>query len=452
MTSAKQFTPAVWAFFCVTAIAADAERSVPQDFAYRMQVAVSADAAAYRVTLPLAVYQKVTHADLSDLRVFNANGEQVPFAIERPATSTVSNAATPLPLFPLSGDSGATPDALRVTIESGKSAINVQAAGQPSDSDRVTTYLVDGRAMEQPVAALRLEWPPDAADFAGRLKVEASDTLADWRTVAAAAPIANLHAHTERLVEPRLEISPGKAKYWRLSWVGGAAPFVLTSVLAEPARQTVEARHQSLSISATEAGHTPGDFEYALHARLPVDRINLQLPDTNTVVEVGLASRARMSEEWHLVRSCGFYRLKGDGGELRNGPIAIPLNTDPYWMIHSDPNSGGFGKVAPRLVVEWVPHEVVFVARGAAPFYLAYGSIATQTAAAVSLALLPKNLSIATASLSDPETLGGDERLRLPPAPYAWKAAFLWVVLIGAAGLLAWMAFRLSKDVKGHLQ
>ena len=80
--------------------------------------------------------------------------------------------------------------------------------------------------------------------------------------------------------------------------------------------------------------------------------------------------------------------------------------------------------------------------------YVAYGAFAVDTPAAVSLGLLPKNLSIVTASLSNPEPVGDDDLLRPPPPPYAWKTAFLWIVLIGGAGLLAWMALRLSKDVK----
>jgi hypothetical protein len=410
-----------------------------------MQVSGTADSAAYRVTLPLAVYQKIVHPDLSDLRVFNGSGEQVPFAIERPASGTVSNAATALSLFPLQDDSSATLDAVRVTIESGKAAINVQTGGQTPPTGRINTYLVDGRSLDTPVAALRLEWPQDAADFAGRVRVEAGDSLGDWRFVAGAAPVANLHSGAGRLVEQRLEFPPTRAKYWRLSWVGPAAPFVLTAVLAEPARQNVDARHASRNIAAVPSKKVPGEFEYNLAARLPVDRVNLELPDTNTVVEVELLSRAYASDAWHTVRRCGFYRLKSGGEELRNGPVSVALNADPHWLLRTNPKSGGLGSVAPHLVVEWVPHDVVFVARGTGPFYVAYGS-AIAASAAVSLAALPKNVSIASASLSEPESLGGDARLLPPPEPYAWKAALLWVVLIAGAALLAWMAFRLSKD------
>src|SRR5262249_48450198 len=150
------------------------------------------------------------------------------------------------PLFPLQDDSTAALDALRVTIESSKGAINVQAGGQTSSSGRTNTYLVDGRTLEVPVAALRLEWPADAPAVAGRVKVEASDTLSDWRPVADAAPVANLHASMGRLIEQRVEFPPNKARFWRLSWVGSTAPFALTSVLAEPAKQNVDAQHLSV--------------------------------------------------------------------------------------------------------------------------------------------------------------------------------------------------------------
>jgi hypothetical protein len=433
------------AFGTSLAIAANFSGASPKDFAYRMRVVGTGEAAAYRIALPLAVYQKISHPDLADLRVFNGGGEQVPFAIERPAAGAVSNAATALPLFPLKDDSTATLDAIRVTIESGQGAVNVRTGAQAPPSGRIDTYWVDGRSLQVPVAALRLEWPQDAADFAGRLQVEASDSLAGWQVVANEAPIANLHSNAERLVEQRVEISPTKARYWRLSWSGPAAPFVLTSVLAEPARQNVDARHTHLRVAAVAAKHASGEFEYDLGASLPVDRVNLELPDINTVVEVELLSRARATDVWRSVRRSGFYRLQSDGAELRNGPVPVALNTDRHWLLRTDPKGGGLGTAAPHLLVEWVPHEVVFVARGAGPFYVAYGSAVAESAA-VSLAVLPGNVSIGSASLSDPEVLGGDSRLQPPPAPYPWKTALLWAVLIAGAALLGWMAYHLSRD------
>jgi hypothetical protein len=430
-------------------VAATATLSTPKDFAYRMQVTGTPDAPAYRITLPLAVYQKVVHPDLADLRVFNGNAEQVPFAIERPAAGTITSAAAALSIFALKDDSDATLNAIRVTIESGQRAINVQTGGQATPSGRTNSYLVDGRTLDGPVSALRLEWPQDAPDFAGRVRLEASDSLSDWRLVAGAVPIANLHSTVGRLVEQRVEFAPTRAKFWRLSWAGPAAPFALTAILGEPAKQSVDALHASMTVTATPAKSekaAPGEFEFDLGATPPVDRINLELPEINTVVDVELLSRQRPREAWHTVRRGGFYRLKGDGEELRNGPVAVTPTTDRYWLIRTDPTQGGLGTAAPRLTVEWIPHEVVFIARGAGPFYLAYGSSVAQPAAAA-LTMLPKNLAIVPASLSSSEVSGGESLLRPLAAPFPWKTPLLWAVLVAGAGLLAWMAYRLSKDV-----
>jgi hypothetical protein len=132
---------------------------------------------------------------------------------------------------------------------------------------------------------------------------------------------------------------------------------------------------------------------------------------------------------------------------LRNGPVTIDPNTDRYWRVSADKRGGGLGAKAPRLVVAWVPHELVFVARGTPPFYVAYGS-AGATSAAVSLAAIPQNVSIARASLGTPESLGGEARRAAPPAPYPWKTGVLWGILIVGAGLLGLMAYRLAKETR----
>ena len=81
--------------------------------------------------------------------------------------------------------------------------------------------------------------------------MEESDSLTDWRIVRSAAPIANLHSAADRLVEQRIEFPPTKARFWRLSWAGTAAPFVLTSIFGEPAKQSVDTLHASMSVAAT---------------------------------------------------------------------------------------------------------------------------------------------------------------------------------------------------------
>jgi len=423
-----------------SALAADLK---PTDFAYGLLVETAGEDAGYRVPLPVAVYQTAVRADLGDLRVFNSQGEVVPYALERPDAGTSVRQAVPLPLFHLKDTSAAALDAVRITVESGKSAVNVQTPG--SASVAAASYLLDARALNTPVAALILQWPDDAADFAGRMQVEVGDTLGQWRRIASAAPVANLHARGEHLVERRLEIRPTQAKFWRLSWVGAEAPFGLTGVLAEPARETLEAARANVMVAGTAVSGQAREFEFDLGASPPIDRVNLELPELNTTVAVDLLSRADPKAPWRPVVHAGLYRLKSAGTELRNGPIHIAPDTDRYWLARIDARGGSIGNGVPRLSAGWVAQNAVFLARGSGPYLIAYGS-ATVGPADMSLDSLPKAVEIGNATAAAPTLLGGRERLR-PATSVPWRNGLLWVILVVAAGILAAMVVRLSKEM-----
>ncbi len=433
----------------------------PEDFAYGLPVEVSGDAAAYRVPLPVSVYQTAVQPDLGDLRVFNGHRDVVPYALERPDAGMSARQSMRLPLFRLKDNSAAALDAVRITIESGESAgppsagprtagprtaVNIQApAGAPAGAGS-TSYLADARAADAPLAALIVDWPEDAADFAGRLQIEAGDSLGQWRTITTSAPVANLHTDGEHLVERRLEVPPTEAKFWRLSWVGAQAPFALTGLVAEPAREAVDAARANLVVFGRADAAQAGEFEFDLGARPPVDRVNLELPEVNTTLGVDLLSRPDPRSSWRPIVHGGMYRLKSEGTELRNGPIHIARDTDRYWRARVDPRGGGLGRGAPRLSVGWVAQNVIFLARGPGPYLIAYGS-AVAAPAESSLDSIPKGVVIGAGTAATPIQLGGVARLAAAPS-VQWKQGLLWAVLIIAAGLLAWMAMRLAREMR----
>jgi hypothetical protein len=250
------------------------------------------------------------------------------------------------------------------------------------------------------------------------------------------------------------------AKFWRLSWADAPAPFVITSVTAEPTRDHVDVPRQTLSVSGTSA--KPGEFQFDLGARVPTDRITLELPEQNSIVEAELLSRDSPAQPWHSVTRGGFYRLKatrsvptGDSKtveastDLTNGSLTIDPNSDRYWLARIDTRNGGLGRGTPKLRVGWLPHDIVFLARGNGPFTLAYGSSKARPTTA--LGAIPATVTIVQAELTPPEPLGGDERLQpAPPPPRTmWtKSVILWTVLAIGVALLAFMAYRLSRELK----
>jgi len=442
----RGFSGALLASLAVASGALSAADLSPQAFAYGLPIVTTGDAAAYRVAIPRTVYLQSQRADLGDLQVFNGRGEPVPYAIEPPPTRTTARGGQLLPVFVLRDDSSTALNALRVTIASAGATISLRSAAAGAVPAVSTSYVLDAQRLDYPVSAMQVHWPAGAADYAGRLRLESGDTLGVWRTVIGAAPIANLHADGAQLIEDRVELPATRAKFWRLSWVGKPPPFELLSATAEPAADREPAERYHLLVAGTADARRPGEFEFDLGARPPVDRLNLELPQLNSVVQVDILARADAKAPWRHVVYGGFYRLQGPDTELRNGALGIGVTPQRFWRVRISQPVSALGNGAVRLDAQWAAPEVVFLARGSGPFTLAYGS-ATALGAATPLAALPANFTALPALPGAPVVLGGEQRLKPAAAAFPWKTAILWAVLATAVLLLAAMAYRLAKEL-----
>jgi hypothetical protein len=390
----------------------------PQDFAFGAPVLVlTGEATAYRFALPLAVYRDTVRDDLGDLRVFNAQGEAVPYSSLRPEAPPPAQAvATALPSLP----------------------------SLPSRGAAVNQTLFDGRGLDAAVSALRLDWPDSASDYSGRVKVEVSDDLGAWQTLIEGAPVANLHANGRLFKEARVPLAPTKAKFWRITWVGPPPPFALTSVLAEPADSPSAGGRASLDANGTVDPADPDVYTFDLGAHPPASRVNLLLPESNMVGGIELSSRRTPRDPWRFIARGNFYRITTAAGDEHNAPLGIAVDRDRYWRARLGPGAG-VAQSAPRLQVEWLPTEVTFLARGRGPFLLAYGSAAVA-GAETDLSALPAATQIESATLGPPRSLGGPSRLLPKPAAFPWVSAALRGVSILGAALLGWMVLRLYKN------
>jgi hypothetical protein len=420
----------------------------PKLFAYGMPIAAPGEAAEYRIEIPPEVYLKSVQPGLRDLQIFNGKGEPVPFAIVQPQVPPRAHpAGTTVPLFPLRDDSPAALSALRVAIDTHGSAISVQSNGTDQAANETLSYVLDDRAVQPPVSAIQLHWPDDAADFAGRVSVESAETLGLWHLVVVAAPIANLHANGAELIEDRVELPATRAQFFRLTWNGKPPPFRLTSVAVEVTDVSDRIERASLIVGAAPGKNKTGEFQFDLHATPPTDRLNLVLPELNTVIDAEILARADPRDRWQQIAKGGFYRLQSTDGELRNGAMKIDLTPWQYWLVRVLRPAAAESSGAPRLEVQWRASEVLFLARGAGPYTMAYGSGSTAGAAAP-LASLPNSVAPEPATLGSPTILGGESRLKPSFMAYGWRNSILWVTLIVALAALAWMAFRLTRELK----
>jgi len=443
----------------------------PTDFAYGVTLEVDSKEALYEVTLPASAYRGVVRADLADVRVFNGAGEGVPHAWRpRRMAETESVKAVALTLFPLKAEAGAGVDAISIRVRrgpGGRSSIDVTSTFQDARKGvekHTVGYLVDLAAFDRALRAIEFEWQPAPDGFAGKLRVDASDDLGSWRTLVAAAPLVNLEVAGQRLQQKRVELPQQKVKYLRLSWVPqgtGAAFPELASASGEPVERTVEAAREWTQMEPAK-GEKPGEYLFDLRGRHPVDRVRLHLPEPNTVAQVELLTRDKSDQPWRSLARGVVYRLRRGESEITSPELTVGLSTDRYWLLRVDQRGGGIGAGSPRLEAGWVPHSLVFAARGEPPFQLAYGNRDAKPAGYPIETLIPgyrdagapriraakagaqQIINVSGARALEQQELGGEARLK---ETVDWKRWSLWGALILGVVILGAMAWRLARQL-----
>jgi Protein of unknown function (DUF3999) len=453
----------------LTLIPAVAHAQGPSGYAYGVAIDAPPAIAYARLAIPPAVYEGVVHRDLSDMRIFNADGEVVPYAFVPRTYEHAPLARVPLRMFPLyvSRDRGNVDDlALSVVRNANGTTINVTSRdGDAAQERALGGYVLDASEYYDPIAALTFEMPATSAATSMRMRIDGSDDLVSWRSLRSDATLVLLEQGGHRLERNRVEISPAKAKYLRVSWTTGAPAIAFTGVAGEFGRRPVEPAREWRTATGTPVEGREGEYQYDLGGAFPIDRIALDLTAPNSIVPATLLGRDVATDPWQLVGSTVFYRIAqpptagADGTsqiamaatDTTSPPFAVDGRARRYWLLRLDPRAGVSGLTGPVLRAGWQPQEIVFPARGRGPFVLAYGKYEATPGSLPIETLIPDYAnkrelpeSVVVARTAARVDLGGSTRLLKPPDTKRWV---LWGALLLGAAVLGWMAWRLSRDL-----
>ena len=455
----------------------------PSDFSASASVTPANGDALQRFTLPMQAYRD-TRRDLADVRVFNANGETVPIALagdpesvfEPPRVVPLALYAVsridPLPGPPPRGREATSPRGREATSPSGRerftgtsgaevtvrmsdgTLVEVRRRGGASKRDIVpAAYLLDASQLEEPLAALEFGWNAAPGTEVVPITVEASDDLQSWRLVSRAT-LWHLTQGAGDVSQARARFVPAsKAKYYRVTW-SRAPDFALRTVTGEYEGKVRSAPRDVLTV-AGRASDKPGEFVFDLGARLPVEAVRVVPAETNSIAIYMLSSRDPPDDTWHGARGGGFYRLVRGGTEIESAPEEIGRRSAREWRVRVDPNTAGIGKTPPKLEVQWRGYQVVYVARGPGPFRLAFGDPDAKPAWVGVSSLIPDykrgdELKLPEATVGAVEG-GPPRRIAFLPARMAElgpRKLALWATLILAVAVLAFMAWRLHRQIR----
>jgi hypothetical protein len=433
----------------------------PDQYSHAARIAGAGEDSHYRFTLPADTYRGVTRADLGDLRVFNGAGELVPYAFvpHRPAAQKPATQATKL--FPLRGEAAKGMDGLNVRVRQtpgGGTSVDISSKPGGDKAERkLLGYILDpGDLKKAPLEALVLDWQ-SREGFTGSARVEASEDLRAWSTLASGATILRLEHAGQRLERRRVELGGQRARYLRISFAGVPGDFALKAATLELRPDKAEPAREWLALAGTPDAKKPGEYEFDTGGHFPVDRLRFALPQQNTVAQVQILARSRSEDPWRPATSGTVYRLRRNGTDVTNADLAVAPSAARYWLLRVDQRGGGLGAGEVKLEIGWVPHQVVFAARGAGPFTLAYGMKIAKPGALPIMAVLPEYkegeaIGLKVASLT--EMAKGE---RPSPGFYQYlseavesgqaKRWALWSSLVVGVLVLVWMALALLKQV-----
>ena len=433
----------------------------PQDFAYGTPIQIEGQEALYEVDMPAAVYRGVMRRDLGDVRVFNAEGELVPFATE-PMRARKSQLPEPVAVrfFPVYGAQSLPLDSVQLKVDktSGATVVSVAAdPHKPSGKRRLLAYLIDAGAPSRPYEVLQLDWRQTTPSFAINVRLDASDDLKSWSTVVARAPLVRVDYAGQRLEQRAIEFAPRTSKYLRLSISDTRSDqdtqtdtqLDLTGASLRAGEVALETPRNWMEVHAS-AGDNAGEYRFDLGGPYPVDRIRIGLVQDNTIAAAELLVRATPAEQWRSIAHTVVYRLTRDGHQVVSAELAVPALSERYWLLRVDQRGGGLGTSMPTLYAGWVPQKIVFAARGEAPFQIAYGSARAAPAAYAIETLVPGWRNDARPQLPQAQTLperllGGATALHRPRDRKVWA---LWSALLVGVTVLGWMAWRLARQMQ----
>lgn len=446
--------------------------------AYSVPLVPSTQRAVHSVLLPLDVYRGVVSPDLADVRVYDATGQELPHALRVPDLErTIDLGAHALPLFPIYADPARPADAiemLTLRVERDAQGTVIAIGPEPAASGARTgttsgaagvgsappkplpiAYVLDTSRLQHPINALSLQLAAWANDHVLPIVVEASDDLGTFHTVAGGQPLVRLHYGEWQIWQNRIELPGVRARYLRLRWPGHALPAPLATAVAEHGLRHEGSEQPRTRVRGTPRAGDPSVFDFDLGGPLPVDGLRVVLPEDNSVVDLETASYRVRGDEPDFIHRGIAWRVLHDGARVENPLLEIHLRTHRFYSVRVAAKGGGLGRGVPELELRYRPHQLLFVARGEAPYQLAFGHHAAKPSRFEPkelLALLPlaerDALPASDCTLGERTTRAGRAALVPPPPPPPYRRYALWGVLIAAASALVIAAVRMGRGLR----
>ena len=449
---------------CVLGALALSARAEEPAFRFQAPITVEKPAAFVQMPLPAGAYSRSLSPALHDLRVLDARGERVPFAVLAPRASEAQRIEQqrdavlyPLPAKPSASGVWASP--VEVTLQGERISVKrIGGTAAPAAGTQSGGWLFDlgERTREQPrPQSLALRWS-GPAEFSATYTFQTSEDLRDWRAGGAGQVMA-LGSTAGPLTQPTVMLPANAGRFVRLVWADAAAAPALSGA------SVIAATQGSLELDApTEIVAAPSpapaakatvddarSLHFDLGGTLPISQLDLRLAPGTHVVPVRLQGRDHADEAWRELGAGVFYRLER-GGEASHSPPLTLHTRVRYLRVLPDARAAALDPVLTQVVVQARLASLVFAAQGQPPFSLLVGAAKAPPSALPVATLVPalddERARFGRALLGDWVEIeavarAADRNARIT----ALRPWLLWAVLLAGVAGLGFMVWRLTR-------
>ncbi len=433
---------------------------VKNDFAFERKIAVEKEKSVIDVILLDDVYQTTKNNSLADLAVFNSKNELVPHTLVRSEAKVVDKSAPPADLtaFPVMANADDASDHfsdIKVTTTTDGSIAEIHNGVSNGSSDasakKTVGYLVDSSKIKNRVEKLKFDLADMPENTFVYLKLEGSQDLKAWTVLENDAVLAKFEVNGEKVTKDEVAIQPSTSAYYRMSWKKMDSEFKIKSVRVEfsAEKEKQDQAKQWFTRQGTKITDPGGKviYQYDLGGYYPVSGFKFQFADQNSVARVTFRGSNSATDSWLVVDSAIFYTLKKDEKILSQLQTDISPRSFRYWQVELASGQAGVGSQFPEVSFGWLPDSIRFLARGQAPFVLAYGSSKAVNFPQVELVNTALSNDVGIGTLGEKSVLGGADRLIVEvPSDHPWKKIILWLVLFFGVVLLGSMAYQVKKQ------
>lgn len=441
-----------------TGFARDDTPETPQDYGWGRALATTEDSPWYRVDLPAEVYQQSAWPDLRDLRVFNHQGERVPFSLDAQKQAPTTASTTELRIFPLSASpvepmNNDDVQGERVWLRS-PNGYEIKLEGERIEGiGQSYLFALPDNIQREYGTQLQLGWDKPPVNWQGKASLYYSSDMKEWDLMQADAPLMDVASGSDRLtlntININLSMIMNAPRYLLLVFDKPQLPVTLTRAEVIKNQQSMEITNMALLAAGRALSQDKAIYYW--DSPQPMTSISLSLEEEGTL-PVEIAWRTSADEAWRPLAKTVLWNLNGQISE------PIPVAAGNVREIQVTTVNAHLPKILPQLTGLRPGQTLIFNAQGSGPFILAWGNKAAQSVATDLDALIPSALRQRHAPENLPEAwvgeevkLGGEARLSATSPTEQrsqWLTGLVWAALILGVLALAWMALRIWREVK----